>query len=201
VVDSERLREEAERILSQGRYRVQPTASESFGEWLERLWYGFLGFVADVADLIGGPLVLGLLLFGLVVVTAVLITRNLGHRRAREIEIRIMREHLLARGADPAELEREAEIAASESDFATAVRLTFRAGLLRLDERGRIRYWPGLTSAEIAELLASPDFEVLARRFDEVVYGHRTAAAVDFANARQGWDQLLNVPVSAAVAE
>lgn len=201
MVDSERLREEAERILSQRRYRVQPTASESFGEWLEQLWYGFLEFVADVADLIGGPLVLGLVLFGLVVVTAVLITRNLGHRRAREIELRIMREHLLARGADPADLEREAENAASESDFATALRLIFRAGLLRLDERGRIRYWPGLTSAEIAELLASPEFEILARRFDEVVYGHRTATAVDFANARQGWDHLLNVPVPVAVGE
>jgi len=201
VVDSERLREEAERILAQGRYRAQPTASESFGEWLERLWYGFLEFVADLADLIGGPLVLGLLLFSLVVVGAVLITRNLGHRRAREIELRIMREHLLARGADPAGLEREADKAASESDFATALRLTFRAGLLRLDERGRIRYWPGLTSAEIAELLSSREFEALARRFDEVVYGHRTATAVDFANARQGWDHLLNVGVSAAVGE
>lgn len=199
MVDSERLREEAERILAQRPYRAQPTASESFGEWLERLWYRFLEFVADVADLIGGPLVLGLLLLGLVVLTAVLVTRNLGHRRAREVELRIMREHLLARGADPSELEREAHKAAQDTDFATAVRLTFRAGLLRLDERGRIRYWPGLTSAEIAELLASAEFEALARRFDEVVYGHRTATAVDYANARQGWDKLLNAPVPAAV--
>jgi Domain of unknown function (DUF4129) len=201
VVDSERLREEAERILSQRRYRTEPTTSESFGEWLERLWYGFLEFVSNVAELVGGPLVLGLLLFGLVVLAAVLITRNLGHRRAREIETRILREHLLARGADPADLEREAEKAALESDFATALRLTFRAGLLRLDERGRIRYWPGLTSAEVSELLASPEFESLARRFDEVVYGHRTATAGDFANARQGWDNLLNAPVPAAVGE
>jgi hypothetical protein len=79
--------------------------------------------------------------------------------------------------------------------------LTFRAGLLRLDERGRIRYWPGLTSAEVADLLASPEFEALARRFDEVVYGHRTAIAADFVNARQGWDNLLNEPIAAAVAE
>jgi hypothetical protein len=201
VVDAERLREEAERILAQRRYRAQPTLSETFGEWLERIWFEFLEFVANVAELIGGPLVLGILLFGLVVMAAILITRNLGHRRAREIEIRIMREHLLARGADPAELEREAQQAASESDFATALRLTFRAGLLRLDERGRIRYWPGLTSAEVADLLASPEFEALARRFDEVVYGHRTAIAADFVNARQGWDNLLNEPIAAAVAE
>jgi Domain of unknown function (DUF4129) len=194
VVDSERLREEAERILAQRGYRAKPTASESFGEWLEQLWYGFLEFLADVADLIGGPLVLGLLLFGLVVSAAVLITRNLGNRRAREIELRIMREQLLARGADPAELDREAERAAQEADFATALRLTFRAGLLRLDERGRIRYWPGLTSAEVADLLASPEFEALASRFDEVVYGHRTATAVDFDQAQQGWDKLLNTP-------
>ena len=201
MVDSERLREEAERILAQRRYRAQPTASESFGQWLEQLWYGFLEFLTDVADLIGGPLVLGLLLFGLVVLAAVLITRNLGHRRAREIEHRIMREQLLARGADPAELEREAERAASEDDFATALRLKFRAGLLRLDERGRIRYWPGLTSAEVADLLESSEFEALARRFDQVVYGHQTATAVDFDQARQSWETLLNTPVPAAVGQ
>jgi hypothetical protein len=201
VVDSERLREEAERILSQRRYRARATASESFGEWLERIWYGFLEFLAEVADVVGGPLVLGLVLFGLVVVTAVLITRNLGQRRAREIELRIMREQILARGADPDGLEREALKAAQEADFATALRLTFRAGLLRLDERGRIRYWPGLTSAEIADLLASPGFEKLAQRFDEIVYGHRTATAVDFANALQGWDQLLNTSEPAVAVE
>ena len=201
MVDSERLREEAERILAQRRYRAQPTGSERFGQWLEQLWYGFLEFLTDVADVIGGPLVLGLLLFGLVVVAAVLITRNLGHRRAREIELRIMREQLLARGADPTELEREAERAASEADFATALRLKFQAGLLRLDERGRIRYWPGLTSAEVADLLASPEFEALARRFDEVVYGHRTATAVDFEQARNRWSTLLNTPVPEAVGE
>jgi len=199
VVDSERLRDEAERILAQRRYRAQPTASESFGEWLEQIWYGFVEFLARIADLIGGPLVLGLLLLLVVVILAVLVSHNLGKRRAREIELRILREHVLARGADPADLEREALTAASNADYSTALRLTFRAGLLRLDESGRIRFWPGLTSAEVAELLASTQFEALARRFDEVVYGHRIASADDFSQARQGWDGLLQEPVSAPV--
>ena len=199
MVDSERLREEAERILAQPRYRAQPTNSERLGEWLEQLWFRFVEFLASVAHLIGGPLVLGLILFFVVVIAAVLVTRNLGQRRVREIELRIMREQVLARGADPADLEREAQRAASGADYSTALRLTFRAGLLRLDETGQIRYRPGLTSAEVAELLASPEFEVLARRFDEVVYGHRTATADDFALARQGWQQLLNPAVMAGV--
>lgn len=199
MVDSERLREEAERILAQPRYRTQPTNSERFGEWLEQLWYRFVEFLVGIADLIGGPLVLGGILFLVVVIAAVLVTRNLGQRRAREIELRIMREKVLARGADPADLERQAQIAASTADYSTALRLTFRAGLLRLDETGQIRYRPGLTSSEVAELLASPEFEALARRFDEVVYGHRTATADDFAVARQGWQRLLNLPVLAGV--
>lgn len=196
MVDSERLREEAARILSQPRYRTQPTGSERLGEWLERLLYSFLEFLGRIADLIGGPVVLGLVFVVAVVVAAVLVTRNLGKRRTREIESRIMREQALARGVDPIELEREAQRAASRGDFSTALRLTFRAGLLRLDENGMIRYRPGLTSAEVAELLTSPEFEALAMRFDEVVYGRRPATADDLARAREGWERLLRLPVA-----
>jgi hypothetical protein len=197
TVDSDRLRAEAERILSQPEYRVETTTSERFSTWVRDIWLRFLEFLESVAGLVGGPLVLGSILILVVVVVAVLIARNLGKRRAREMEERIRREHALARGDDPNALEDAADMAADVGDLAEAVRLRFRAGLLRLDEVGLINYRPGLTSNEITDLLRSPLFETLARRFDEIVYGRQQATAIDYENAKLGWRDLTSATVEA----
>jgi hypothetical protein len=197
TVDSDRLRAEAERILSQPEYRVETTTSERFSTWVRDMWLRFLEFLESVAGLVGGPLVLGLILILVVVVAAVLIARNLGKRRAREMEERIRREHVMARGDDPGALEDAADMAAAAGELAEAVRLRFRAGLLRLDEVGLITYRPGLTSNEITDLLRSPLFEKLARRFDEIVYGRQPATAIDYENSKLGWRDLTSVPVDA----
>jgi hypothetical protein len=76
------------------------------------------------------------------------------------------------------------------------VRLLFRAGLLRLDQSGQISFRPGLTTSEVADRLGSSVFMQLARRFDEITYGHRPATSVDVAEARAGWQQLLSPVVS-----
>jgi len=197
TVDSDRLRAEAERILSQPEYRVETTTSERFTTLIRDLWLRFLAFLESLAGLVGGPFVLGSILILFVVVGAVLIARNLGKRRAREMEERIRREHALARGEDPDALEDAADMAAEVGELAEAVRLRFRAGLLRLDELGLIHYRPGLTSNEITDLLRSPLFDTLARRFDEIVYGHQPATAIDYENAKRGWRDLTSVPVEA----
>ena len=71
----------------------------------------------------------------------------------------------------PAAIERRAEEAERAGDFAEAVRLRFHAGLLRLDARGLIEYRPSLGTAAVARRLHSPEFDRLAGRFDEIVYG------------------------------
>jgi hypothetical protein len=192
TVESDRLRAEAEQILSQAKYRVETTNSERVSAWIRDLWFRFLDFLDSVAGLVGGPIVLGSILVVTVVVVSVLIARNLGKRRAREMDQRIRREHALARGADPSVLEEAADLAAERGDIGEAVRLRFRAGLLRLDEAGLIRFRPGLTSAEITDLLQSPVFQGLAVRFDEIVYGHQSATAEDYQSAQNGWRDLLD---------
>ena len=196
-VDSDRLRAEAERILSQPKYRVDTTVSERFRLWLAELWFGLLNFLDTIAGLVGGPLVLSLLILTVVVVTSILVARNLGRRRVREVEERIRREHALARGEDPSELEERAETAARKGDHAEAVRFLFRAGLLRLDEQGRIPFRPGLTRSEIEAMLQSHRFESLATRFDQIVYGGMAAGSHDYQEAREDWAALLAEPVGA----
>ena len=94
-------------------------------------------------------------------------------------------------GLDPDALERDAERAEAAGDLNLAIRLRFRAGLLRLDRAGAIRYRPSLTSSQVAYTLRSRDFEELAARFDAVAYGGRTADADDVSDARDRWPRVV----------
>lgn len=92
---------------------------------------------------------------------------------------------------DPGELERRADAAEREGRHADALRLRFRAGLIRL---GRVRVLPqreSLTSGEARRILRLREFDVLARAHDEVVFGGREATVDDARAAREGWRQVL----------
>ena len=67
------------------------------------------------------------------------------------------------RREDPAALEREADRAAAAGEWETAVRLRFRAGLLRLDAREVIEYRPSLTTGEVSDGVGSPAFDAHRR--------------------------------------
>jgi hypothetical protein len=96
-----------------------------------------------------------------------------------------------ARQESPAELERRADEAERRGEHEAALRLRFRAGLLRLDARGAIDYRPSLQTHEVAEALRSAEFDRLAAGFGEVVYGERPASAEDVAAARRDWESVL----------
>ena len=93
---------------------------------------------------------------------------------------------------DPAALERDADRAAAAGEWETAVRLRFRAGLLRLDARDLIEYRPSLTTGEVAETIVSPTFDRIGADFDEIAYGGRSAREADEAASREGWQRVLS---------
>ena len=96
-----------------------------------------------------------------------------------------------ARADSPAELERRAAEAERRGAHEEALRLRFRAGLLRLDARGTIEFRPSLQTYEVARALRSDAFDRLAAGFDDVVYGERPASADDVAAARRDWEAVL----------
>lgn len=165
--------------LSDPKYRLGTPWWERLVEFLSRAWVRFLEWAYRIADVVGGPLPLALMVGGALAAVAVAVTANLGKRRARMIDERIRREHRKARGLDPADLEREARTAEKAGDHLLAFRLLFRAALLRLDDRGLIDLRPGTTTGTVAEGLGSESFHRLVARFDAVVYGGRTATADD----------------------
>ena len=70
---------------------------------------------------------------------------------------------------DPRALERAAAEAERDGDWELAVRLRFRAGLLRLDERDAIAYRPSLTTGEVARAIRLAD----VRRSGRPLRSHR----------------------------
>lgn len=187
-VDEERIRREIADILSQPKYQG---GSGSQVAWWRRFIYWLLDLIMRASDLVGGPVVAGIIALLLVVALATVITLHLGKRRTREVEARLAIERTLARGDDPADLERMAETAATRGDYASAVRLLFVAGLLRLDDRGRIMFSPGTPTTEYIIALGSAELEELAGQFDRIVYGRRQADGEDYAGARYRWRELL----------
>lgn len=90
----------------------------------------------------------------------------------------------------PEELERAAEAAEDERDYGLAVRLRFRAGLLRLADGGVIDFRPSDTSLSLRRKVHSPVFDNLADRFDAIVYGRQHATPEDAEEARLKWRSL-----------
>jgi hypothetical protein len=137
----------------------------------------------------GGPIVLWTalsVLLGLVVsgVTATSIRR-------RALAIERDRAAALPEAEDPAALERAAEQAERDGDWERAVRLRFRAGLLRLDRRRILVYRASLTTGEVARAIHAPAFAEIGARFDEIAYGGRPAEPADAEAAQRGWKDVL----------
>jgi hypothetical protein len=96
-----------------------------------------------------------------------------------------------ARIEDPADLERAADAAEHAGQLDIAVRLRFRAGLLRLGDRGAIRYRPSVTTNEVRRVLGSDAFDELARTFEAIAYGGRDAEPPDVDAARREWPRIV----------
>jgi hypothetical protein len=90
------------------------------------------------------------------------------------------------------DLERRADAAEAAGDLATALRLRFRAGLLRLDARGAIEFRPSIPTSEVRRTLRSGDFDALAADFDDVIYGGRPPEPADVATSRERWPAVID---------
>lgn len=192
VTPPDEAREAAREILTREEYRSTRTPRplrgvlQQIGEWLEPILEpvgdALTWVTEDPRRLVPAALAL--------VAAAVWTTVNLlrrrssfagGHAGGRRED----------RGEDADELERAANAAEQAGDLATAVRLRFRAGLVRLGDAGALAYRPSLTAGAAARVVPSPTLAELAATFDAIAYGGRPASAVDVDAARAGWRRVL----------
>jgi hypothetical protein len=191
-VDPGTARREAQHILSDGRFKSSSTPRPLrgplrwIGDRLESI-FGPLGrFLARVPAVVWWILAAALVAFVVWMILRVRQRRIAGADKegARRTTVRDARE-------SPEELEREADAAERAGDLERAVRLRFRAGLLRLGASGAIRYRPSVTTGEVRRTLRSERFDGLAGTFEEVTYGGRPADPPDVERARCEWPRVL----------
>jgi hypothetical protein len=186
-------RTEARRVLHERRFRGSAVPRPFHGAlvWLgEKFAPVTRAFDRLVRHIPGGGWTFWIVLAAIVVAASATLAGKAARRRgALEIERSVPGERQAR--LDPRELEREADEAEAAGDVARALRLRFRAGLLRL---GRARVVPlrlSLTSGEARRIIRLPEFDALARTHDEVVYGGRVAESADVAAARERWPRIL----------
>jgi Domain of unknown function (DUF4129) len=191
-VSPEQARAEARHILAERRFHGSslPRPLHGFFAWLAR----HLHFIARawdrLAGRVGGAYVLWAILGALVLLAAAALVIRLGRRRT-EVEARALGRPGRERSEDPGELERLAGEAERRGDLEVALRLRFRAGLLRLGRARALPVRPSLRTREARRALESARFDRLARDFDEVVYGRRPPSAADLETARSEWPQVV----------
>jgi hypothetical protein len=170
------------------------------GQWLRPIGHALTPVfrpIGDALSTVPGAIAIGSGVLALALAATVSYTR----RRARGAVEHARRSRRLAHRDDPAALERAATDAERAGDFDQAVRLRFRAGLLRLDDAGALALRPSLTADQAARLLAVPVLDELAGTFDEVAYGGRPATAADADASRTGWPSVLGSVQSSVARE
>jgi len=195
-------RRQAKEILSGSQYQSRPQRSihpfsgvlNAVGRWLERTFDPVGRWIEShvlhpSADGLAGALgpwwpyvVLGILIVAGAIAGAVVIRRRA--KPGRESGV-VSAEP--GQRADADELEKLARKAELGGDLDTAVRLSYRAGITRLEELGIVRFGLTRTDRQLSETLGSRTFDTLAADFESIAYGGARASAKQAADAREGW--------------
>jgi Domain of unknown function (DUF4129) len=157
---------------------------EPVGDWIENAF-------EDIADVLpGGDITLWSLTAALILLIVLTLgSRTLRARAEAGAEARLAA--AMPERETPNSLEKAADKAEREGDLETALRLRFRAGLLRLDARDAIKFRPSISTREVSRALKSPEFDQLAALFDGVVYGGDEATPEDLEASRRNWATVL----------
>lgn len=187
-------RQDARRILDGRRYNAaeppRPLRGvlRKLGDWLRALTRP----IAERLPSFDLPAPLQVVLALAVLALAVAVATRLVRRRAAEaVGEERGRRRAPGQSLDPDGLERQADDAERRGDLDTAVRLRFRAGLVRLDAAGAIKLRPSLTTGEVRRRIRSDALHDLTATFEAVAYAGEPAGADDVAAARRDWPRVL----------
>ena len=191
IPDPAVARREAERIRRASTYRPRqlPHPLRAFLDWLGRTFKPIGDFFKRIIDALPKPLRpiawLIVIAAAIAVIYALVIVVR---RRMAPGDSKDTARDRRERDAGARELEAEAEAAAARGDYQLAVRLRFRAGLLRLDRDAHaIEYSPSLANTPVRATIHQPAFDRLADSFEAVTYGTTLADPLAAGDAKTTW--------------
>jgi len=191
-------RHAASQILSASRFhepkfpRPLHGLLNSIGQILEAPLHALNSLVNSIATAVPGGVAAVWAILGVAVVGVVAL---LASRSARGRVAAIASPSATGK-PNASELERLAAAAQAAGHLEEAVRLRFRAGLFRLAEREVITSAPTRPSADISRALDSARFDLLAGRFDEIVYGASPATSEDVDQQGREWPEIIKASKS-----
>ena len=200
AVDTSAARDAAREILGRREFRPEgsPKPLEGVVTWIgdrlngiaEGIGDFFSGLFKPLFELLPGMwgLVLGIVLcVGIAAFVIWLVSRNV----VRAPKIAATGSNGAAPDVDPNELEAAAQRAEREEQFDLAIRLRYRAGLIRLDRAGVIELQPWNTAAVLTRKVGSPRFDRITDTFEAITYGGRAATGTQVNTVRAEWSTLL----------
>ena len=199
-VDPGVARDAARQILRQREFQPERTPKPLAGpvQWIGDRFNGIADWLGSaIQDVFSWifhllPGVPGLILgVAICVVLAAIVVWLIGRNRVSATRVDRSHKPSSAEIEDPRSLERAADAATHDGQYALAVRLRYRAGLIRLDRADVIDLRPWNTSAHLTRRLDSRRFDRLTDTFDAVTYGAQPATNADAATARTEWPELV----------
>lgn len=199
AVDPAHARDAAREILDGRRYKGSPVPRPLHGvlRWIGDRFASIAHWIGDrFSWLPGSRDFWGYgVAFAIVGLLTIFVVRALVRAQARSRAARLGADADGRSGAsieDAAALELAATEAEARGDLALALRLRFRAGLLRLDRDAHaIKYRPSIPTSEVRAELSSPTFDGIADTFESVTYGGTDAEPDDTAEAKRAWPRVL----------
>ena len=188
--DPDVIRRTAGEVVRRPEFRLEPVRDSSilwnFIRRLLRLFHDFMDQLWDISPVLAWLVVI------LLVVTLVAVTFHIVYTLRQGIRSHIGLGTALSskrKGLDPAQLERQAEEAAGQSDYIGAVRLLFRAAVLRLDQHAGRASRPGMTNREyLIRYRATSVIDALGQFVDVIDakwYGYGECDVEDYRRCRQ----------------
>jgi hypothetical protein len=196
--DPDVIRRTAIEVVHRPEFQLEPVRDMSiFWRFLWGIWVAFIQFLGrlwEISPVLAWALVILLIvtLLGLVIHIVYSLKQNLATHIGLGPAISSQRRQL-----DPTKLEREADQVASEHDYIGAVRLLFRAAVLRLDQRAGRPARPGLTNREyLTRYRAAGVIDALGQFVDVIDakwYGSGECSVDDYRRCRQAHALILAV--------
>ena len=197
IPSSQALREKAMEIVSGRDYQINTGQSDNSWSllllleiirWILMPFIWLFNLTAGLPDFLRWIIVLGLAALLMLLIGHIVYSFVTAIRRPKRIgDAGLDSRH---RRIDPEEVERLAGDAAGRSDYVTAIRLLFRASVLRLELAEKKSHRPGTTNRELLRRYqARPSLNESLKLFVETIdkkwYGDQICSDADYAACQQ----------------